>query len=139
MQTLYLDLETYSETPITRGTHAYAANAEILLAAWAWDDAPVQVLDLTLPNTRHDGIAQALLDPNVEVVIHNSHFDRTVIRHVWGINIPTERIHDTMVQAMAHSLPGSLGMLCEVLGLPSDKAKDTTNIMAACTIIGLAL
>ena len=124
MRTLYLDLETYSETPITRGTHAYAANAEIMLAAWAWDDAPVQVLDLTLPNTRHDGIAQALLDPNVEVVIHNSHFDRTVIRHVWGTNIPTERIHDTMVQAMAHSLPGSLGMLCEVLGLPADKAKD---------------
>ena len=29
-----------------------------------------------------------------------------------------------MVQAMAHSLPGSLGMLCEVLGLPADKAKD---------------
>jgi len=124
MRTLYLDLETYSETPITRGTHVYAANAEILLAAWAWDDAPVQVLDLTLPNTRHDGIAQALLDPNVEVVIHNSHFDRTVIRHVWGTDIPTKRIHDTMVQAMAHSLPGGLGMLCEVMGLPADKAKD---------------
>jgi DNA polymerase len=124
MRTLYLDLETFSKTPITHGTHAYAANAEILLAAWAWDDAPVQVLDLTLPNTRPDGIAQAILNPDVEVVIHNSHFDRTVIRHVWGIDIPTSRIHDTMVQAMAHSLPGSLGMLCEVLGLPSDKAKD---------------
>ena len=124
MRTLYLDLETYSETSITHGTHAYAADAAILLCAWAWDDAPVQVLDLTLPNTRPDGIMAALGFPNNEVVIHNSHFDRTVIRHVWGIDIPTDRIHDTMVQAMAHSLPGSLGMLCEVLGLPADKAKD---------------
>ena len=124
MQTLYLDLETFSETPITHGTHAYAANAAILLVAWAWDDAPVQVLDLTLPNTRPDGLMAALGFPNIEVVIHNSHFDRTVIRHVWGIDIPTNRGHDTMVQAMAHSLPGSLGMLCEVLGLPADKAKD---------------
>ena len=123
MRTLYLDLETYSDTPITHGTHAYAANAEILLAAWAWDDAPVQVHDFTLSDMPSE-FAGHLLDPEVEVVIHNSHFDRTVIRHVWGIDIPTSHIHDTMVQAMAHSLPGSLGMLCEVLGLPSDKAKD---------------
>lgn len=123
MRTLYLDLETYSETPITRGTHVYAANAEILLAAWAWDDAPVQVDDWTIAAQRLS-LRDALSDPEVEVVIHNSHFDRTVIRHVLGIDIPTERIHDTMVQAMAHSLPGSLGMLCEVLGLPADKAKD---------------
>lgn len=33
MKKLYLDLETYSETPITYGTHAYAANAEIMLFA----------------------------------------------------------------------------------------------------------
>jgi len=123
MRTLYLDLETYSERPITHGTHAYAANAEILLAAWAWDDAPVQVHDFTLSDMPSE-FTDPLLDPDVEVVIHNSHFDRTVIRHVWGIDIPTKRIHDTMVQAMAHSLPGGLGMLCEVLGLPADKAKD---------------
>ena len=126
MRTLYLDLETFSETPITHGTHAYAANAEILLAAWAWDDAPVQVADFTTnpPEQVPFDVSTFAHNPEVEVVIHNSHFDRTVIRHVWGINIPTERIHDTMIQAMAHSLPGSLGMLCEVLGLPSDKAKD---------------
>ena len=126
MRTLYLDLETFSETPITHGTHAYAATAEILLAAWAWDDAPVHVADFTTnpPEQVPFDVSTFASDPDVEVVIHNSHFDRTVIRHVWGIDIPTERIHDTMVQAMAHSLPGSLGMLCEVLGLPSDKAKD---------------
>jgi DNA polymerase len=58
------------------------------------------------------------------VVIHNSHFDRTVIRHALGIDISTSRIHDTMAQALSHGLPGSLGMLCEILGLPTDKAKD---------------
>lgn len=124
MKTLYLDLETYSETPITHGTHVYAADAEILLMAWAWDDGPVQVLDLTLPNTRPDGILAVFKDTAVKVVIHNSHFDRTVIQHAWGIYIPTARIHDTMVQALSHGLPASLGMLCEVLGLSTDKAKD---------------
>lgn len=124
MKTLYLDLETYSETPIAHGTHVYAADAEILLVAWACDDGPVQVLDLTLPNTRPDGIMVVLNDPSVTVVIQNSHFDRTVIRHAWGVDIPTARIHDTMVQALSHGLPGALGMLCDILGLPTDKAKD---------------
>jgi DNA polymerase len=122
MRTLYLDLETYSETSITHGTHAYAADAAILLCAWAWDDAPVQVTDFTAGEQLSDDVLEGLT--YAEVVIHNSHFDRTVIRHVWGIDISTDHIHDTMVQAMAHSLPGSLGMLCEVLGLPADKAKD---------------
>ena len=123
MKTLYLDLETYSETPIANGTHAYAADAEILLVAYAWDDEPVQVDDTTIAAPRLS-LCDALADPDVRVVIHNSHFDRTVIRHAWGIDIPTSRIHDTMVQALSHGLPGSLGMLCEILGLPTDKAKD---------------
>jgi DNA polymerase len=123
MKTLYLDLETYSETPIAHGTHVYAADAEILLVAYAWDDGPVQVDDVTIAAPRLS-LCDAILDPEVKVVIHNSHFDRTVIRHAWGIDIPTARIHDTMVQALSHGLPASLGMLCEVLGLPTDKTKD---------------
>ena len=123
MRKLYLDLETYSETPITHGTHAYAESAEIMLCAWALDDGPVQVIDFT----QYDvdlSVIDALTDGDTTVVIHNSHFDRTIIRHVLNIDIPTSRIHDTMIQAMAHSLPGSLGSLCDILGLPTDKAKD---------------
>jgi DNA polymerase len=124
MTTLYLDLETYSKTPITHGTHAYAADAEILLVAWAVDDDSVQVYDVTSFKKPPGELDACLRDPKVMVVIHNSHFDRTVLRHVWGVDIPTTRIHDTMVQALSHGLPASLGMLCEVLGLPADKAKD---------------
>jgi DNA polymerase len=124
MTTLYLDLETYSKTSITHGTHAYAADAEILLVAWAVDDDSVQVHDVTSFEKPPGELDACLRDPKVMVVIHNSHFDRTVIRHVWGLDIPTTRIHDTMVQALSHGLPASLGMLCEVLGLPADKAKD---------------
>ena len=125
MTTLYLDLETYSKTPITHGTHAYAADAEILLVAWAVDDGPVNVYDCTDPNAvRDQDLTHALHNRDVKIVIHNSHFDRTILRHVWGITPKTSRIHDTMVQALSHGLPASLGMLCEVLGLPADKAKD---------------
>ena len=44
MATLHLDLETFSETPIKHGTYKYAANAEILLFAYALDDEPAKVI-----------------------------------------------------------------------------------------------
>jgi DNA polymerase len=125
MTHLYLDLETFSETPITHGTHAYAADAEVLLCAWAVDDNHVRVHDFTDPlELFHPQLKSALANPETTVVIHNSHFDRTVLRHALDITIPVERIHDTMVQALSHGLPGKLEMLCTILGLPADKAKD---------------
>lgn len=121
MTTLWLDLETYSETPITHGTHKYAENAEVLLVAYAFDDEPVEVIDLTERGSL-DNI-QMMVDTADTVVIHNSAFDRTVLRHC-GVHIPVDKIEDTMVRALAHGLPGSLGVLCDVLGVPQDKAKD---------------
>ena len=121
MSTLWLDLETYSETPITHGTHKYAENAEVLLVAYAFDDEPVDVLDLTERGSL--GNVQMMVDSADRVVIHNSAFDRTVLRHC-AVHIPVEKVEDTMVRALAHGLPGSLGALCDVLGVPQDKAKD---------------
>jgi len=124
MTVLFLDIETYSEVPITHGTHRYAEEAEVLLVAFAWDDEPVTVLDCATEGwDKWMGTLQWAVDHADTVVIHNSHFDRTVLRHC-GVNIPVEKIRDTMVQALAHSLPGSLGTLCDVLGVPTDKAKD---------------
>lgn len=125
MTRLFLDLETFSEVPIKNGTHAYAEGAEIMLFAWAIDNDPVQVWDLTAGEPIPDPLWFALKNPDVEVWAHNSHFDRTVLRHTHPRLAPDiTRWRDTMVQALAHGLPGALGALCEVLGVPQDKAKD---------------
>jgi DNA polymerase len=126
MTDLYLDLETYCTVPITHGTHAYADKAEVMLLAYAVGEDEPQVLEFPAENhsDRWAQLRATLDDSHVRVVIHNSHFDRTVLRHAMGIDIPTSRIHDTMVQALSHGLPPSLGQLGEVLGLPADKAKD---------------
>ena len=122
MVTLYLDTETYCDVPITHGTHAYAEQAEVTLVALAVDDDPVSVWDTQdRPDWRFE--LQCLINDADTVVIHNSHFDRTVLRHC-GVRIPVEKIEDTMVLALQHSLPASLGALCDVLGVPSDLAKD---------------
>ena len=113
---LFLDLETFCETPITHGTHKYSEGAEIIVSAWAVDDGPVQVAE----GLSNKMVAEILRADTV--VIHNSTFDRTVLRHN-GVIVAPERIHDTMVQAMSHGLPGSLDKLCAIMGVPVDQAK----------------
>lgn len=122
---LWLDLETFGEEPIKGGAHRYAEKSEIMLVALAEDDEPSWVDDLT--DGRDVGAylqrLQARIDAADKVVIHNSAFDRTVLRQ-HGVTVPLEKIEDTMVLALQHGLPGSLGQLCDILGVPQDEAKD---------------
>jgi DNA polymerase bacteriophage-type len=122
---LFGDLETYSEIPITCGVHKYAEKVEILLFAWAVDDEPVQVWDVTLDPAPPAELVEALALCD-EVWFHNAQFDRTVLRRAMPhLCPPLEKWRDTMVQAMAHSLPGKLAEISDVvLRLPADKAKD---------------
>lgn len=128
MQKLWLDLETFCDIPIKNGTHAYAEGVEIMLFAWAIDDGPVSVHDFTEDQHLPAQLLAALGDESVLIYAHNSHFDRTMLRH--ALQLPgvvaggVERWRDTMVKALAHGLPGALGALCEVLNVDTDKAKD---------------
>jgi DNA polymerase len=120
---LWLDTETYCETPITHGTYKYAERVEVLLFAWAIGDDPVQVWDATGDDEMPEALEQALRDDTAPVCFHNSQFDREALGRNWW-SIPVERTVDTMILALEHSLPGSLGQLCQVLGVPTDQAKD---------------
>ena len=130
---LWFDCETYSECDLkAHGTHRYAEHpsTEITVAQWAVDDGEPHVLDCTqrevLKGQRHTffDLKALLRDPAVTVIAHNSAFDRTLLRHCWGIDVPVERWQDTMIQAMAHGLPGSLDKIGQIVGLADDEAKD---------------
>ena len=125
---LYCDLETFCETPIAYGTHKYAEKAEVLLWGYAINNAPAKVWDLTVEKAMPADLKAALDDVYAGkgfTVWHNGMmFDTIVLRHALGVDIPVERIIDTMVMAYQHGLPGALATLSEVLRLPQDKAKD---------------
>ena len=126
MSTIWGDLETYSECDLkAHGTHRYAehASTEITVAQWAIDDGEPVVWDCTAHGVPYAFVA-LLEDPANTLVFHNSAFDRTLLRNVWGVDIPVERWRDTMVKALCHGLPGALGKLGPILGLPRDQQKD---------------
>lgn len=131
MTTLWLDLETFSECDLkAHGTHRYAEHPStcITVAQWAIDDGEPWVLDCTERRSEEPNaltvLHRYLRDPSVTVIAHNSAFDRTVLRHCWGIDVPVERWQDTMVKALAHGLPGGLDKIGQVLGHAADEAKD---------------
>lgn len=123
MTILFFDTETYSDVPLKDGTHRYAERAEVIVASWAYDDEPADVVDLTLGGGLPRHLVDAIRDPAVTIVGHNfGMFDRTVLRHN-GLEIAASRIHDTMVQALAHGLPGSLATLGTIFGVSEEDAK----------------
>ena len=132
MTILWFDCETYSEADLkTAGTHRYAEDesTEITVAQWAIDDDEPVVLDCTAlvgfyRSNPMQPLFDLLQDPSVTIVAHNSAFDRTLLRHCWGIDMPPERWRDTMVQAYVHGLPGALGKLGPILEMPLDEQKD---------------
>ena len=122
---LYLDTETFSELELKKvGAYRYSEECELLLLTYALDDEPVQAVDFTDPASAHAlEQLQRDIDDADTVIIHNSAFDRQVLASK-GINLPLEKIEDTMVSALRHSLPGKLDELCDVMKVPFDKAKD---------------
>lgn len=126
---LFLDTETYSDVPIKNGTHAYAERAEVMIVSYAIDDpligeGEVKVVDLANGDCLPDELVEALEDDSVTVVMHNGgNFDRVVMRHALGRDLPIERLHDTLVQALSHGLPGGLDKLCQIFDVPEALAK----------------
>lgn len=126
MTTIYLDLETYSEQPISAGVYRYAEAAEVMLFAWAIDDGPVSVWDATAGIPMPETLERAWSDPQVLVIAHNAQFDRVVLDHApgWDWGCPhLRRWRCTMAQALAHGLPGGLDALGQIFGLAENEQK----------------
>ncbi len=140
------DLETFSPTPLKNGTHIYAEAAEVMLWAFCVEDGTIYVWDLVnsslhwvddlaecwvsrplLEGVLPHELSEIIDDPEMLVWFQNGGmFDFVVLQRALPAvldRIAMTRWRDTMVQAFAHSLPGSLEKLGEVLNLHEDKRK----------------
>lgn len=133
---LLIDLETYSSADISKtGVFKYveAPDFEILLLAYAWDDEPVRVIDLTAPDGDPDelgAVYAAIKDPNVVKVAHNSAFERACLSRWLGRDLPPEEWEDTMVLAAMNGLPMSLDAAGAALHLENQKIKEGTSLIS---------
>lgn len=122
---LHVDLETYSDADIGKvGLYRYVDSRafEILLIAYAIDDGPVTVIDLTQEDMPK-WLVMALTDISYLKVAHNAAFERVCLSKYLGVRLQPDQWECTMVHAMMLGLPASLKDVGKALGLPEDKQK----------------
>ena len=124
MRELSIDIETYSSADLNKsGVYAYASAPDftVLLLAFAFDDEEVSIIDLASGEAVPNDIMLALTSPDTVKTAFNANFERTCLSKYFGIPMPPEQWHCTMVQAMELGLPGSLAGAAQALGLPEQK------------------
>lgn len=127
MSKLYIDSETFSTTPLKAGFMNYVGAAEVMLVSYARDEGDIGLWDITRGEEMPNELADGVYDSRVKLVAHNSAFDRRMFYYTDlfpGADLEVARWEDTMVQALAHGLPGGLDTLCKIFGVDTDLAKD---------------
>lgn len=129
---LHIDIETYSPEALADcGVYRYAEHPDfrILLFAYAFDDAPVTVLDLASGCTLPAPVMRSLTDPDVVKVAHNAAFERTCLGRMLGRRLDPSQWECTMVQCARCGLPLSLGEAAKVLGLDAQKMTEGKDLI----------
>lgn len=132
MTVLSIDIETYSSVDLTKsGVYRYveAPDFEILLFAYAYDDEPVQVVDLTAFEDLPEQVLHDLTDPNVIKTAFNANFERVCIGKNFGIYCDPSQWQCTSVWALTLGLPGYLEGVAEVLKLEAQKDARGKNLI----------
>lgn len=120
---LYIDIETYSSIDLSScGAYKYieSPDFEILIVGYAFNDEPVNVIDLVSGEELPQEFIDGLMDPETIKHAHNAVFERRSFMRV-GYNVPIEQWRCTAVKAAYCSLPLSLADVSKRLDLEEKK------------------
>ena len=136
MQTLSIDLETYSDQPLAKtGVYRYVESPdfEILLFAYSVDGDPVQQIDLACGEKIPPAILAALEDDKVTKWAFNANFERICLSRFLGYPtgdyLEPDSWRCSMVWAAYMGLPLSLEGAGAVLGLEKQKLAEGKDLI----------
>lgn len=136
MQTLSIDLETYSDQPLAKtGVYRYVESPdfEILLFAYSVDGDPVQQIDLACGEKIPPAILAALEDDKVTKWAFNANFERICLSRFLGYPtgdyLKPDSWKCSMVWAAYMGLPLSLEGAGAVLGLEKQKLSEGKDLI----------
>ena len=127
-----IDIETYSSAPLPKcGVYCYcdAPDFEILLFSYAFDDEPVQTIDLASSETLPKKVISALEDPNIIKVAYNAQFERVCLSRYLGHWLDPRQWRCTMVMAAYLTLPGRLADAAVALGTTEKKMEEGKDLI----------
>lgn len=124
MRHLSIDIETFSSVDLKKaGLYkcVQAPDFQILLFAYAYDDEPVQIIDLSQGNRLPADIIYALCNPEVVKHAYNAPFEWYCLNKFY--RAPLDQWRCTMMHGLYCGYTTGLGPTGEALGLPQDKRK----------------
>ena len=127
-----IDIETYSSAPLPKcGVYRYcdAPDFEILLFSYAFDDEPVQTIDLASGETLPPEVISALEDPSIIKVSYNAQFERVCLSRYLGHWLDPHQWRCTMVMAAYLTLPGRLADAAVALGTTEKKMEEGKDLI----------
>ncbi len=108
MRTLAIDIETFSSVDlISCGVYAYTAapDFQVLLFGYAWDDNPIEIIDLASGETLPTEIIEAIESNGVIKTAFNAGFERICLSRHLGKSLKADSWRCTAVQAAMLGLP----------------------------------
>ncbi len=134
---LSIDIETYCDLDLGDcGVYKYASHPsfEVLLFAYAFDDDPVQVLDLSGRKPLPRSLWNALSDPQIIKTAFNANFERICLSaHVFGgrhpLYLKPEQWDCTMVRAGVAGYPMSLEAAGKALQIDKEKLESGSALI----------
>ncbi|NFN80270.1 hypothetical protein FDB25_07535 [Clostridium botulinum] len=126
MDILSIDVETYCDLDIRNvGAYRYCEHPsfEILLFAYAFNDEPVEIIDLINNEVLPERVVKALADSQIIKSAFNANFERNSIYQFYGFPTPPKQWQCTMIKALTLGLPGSLDMVGKAMHFEEDKQK----------------
>ncbi len=124
IRTLSIDIETYSSVNLKKsGLYKYVQSPdfEILLFAFAYDDEPVQIVDLACREPLPGYIIYDLVNPDVVKNAYNAAFEYYCLSKFFRTEL--SQWHCTMVHGLYCGYPGGLDNISKAMRLPMNKQK----------------
>jgi DNA polymerase len=129
---LEIDIETFSSALLPKcGVYRYAdaPDFEILLFSYAFDDGPVQTVDMTCGGKLPEDVLLALEDPGIIKGSWNAAFERVCLSKYLGRWLDPAQWRCTAVMASYLTLPARLGDAARALGLTQQKMDEGKDLI----------
>lgn len=129
---IHLDIETYSSEDLSKcGVYRYSKSRdfEILLLSYAFDDDPVQIVDLACREEIPKDVMEAIRDPRVLKIAHNAAFERVCLSSVFGEILDPASWRCSMVMAAYLTLPLRLADVAYALALTQQKMAEGKDLI----------
>jgi len=129
---LHIDIETYSSENLkTSGVYRYCESVdfEILMVAFAYEDNPVQIIDLARGEELPQHFLNAVVDEKTTLCAHNATFERLAFE-AFGISTKISKWECTLIKAAYCGFPLSLDTASEAMGLAEKKDSEGKRLIS---------